>query len=224
MIEEWNWKALVGLLASGFSTLCQLVGIQLCVQIIRKGATDLMSPVPFIAFFVGACLWTKYGLMQNDANLVLSNIFALLLQLVYIGVFYVYTIKKSHFYRLLTVGAVILFLPLIYVQYFENDPAVGVHHLGLVCCCMSVCCTGSPLATLRDVLRTKSTESMSFLLCFFNFVAALAWFVYGLLLKDSFIIIPNIIGGILGLTQVILFCIYPTSLVLQKPTDAVLTI
>lgn len=32
--------------------------------------------------------------MQNDANLVLSNIFALLLQLVYIGVFYVYTIKK----------------------------------------------------------------------------------------------------------------------------------
>ncbi|XP_025093653.1 sugar transporter SWEET1-like isoform X2 [Pomacea canaliculata] len=132
--------------------------------------------------------------------------------------------RWSHFYRLLTVGAVILFLPLIYVQYFENDPAVGVHHLGLVCCCMSVCCTGSPLATLRDVLRTKSTESMSFLLCFFNFVAALAWFVYGLLLKDSFIIIPNIIGGILGLTQVILFCIYPTSLVLQKPTDAVLTI
>ena len=37
---------------------CHLVGAQLCVRIMKKGSTDLLSPVPFVTFLV---TWSEYS-------------------------------------------------------------------------------------------------------------------------------------------------------------------
>lgn len=183
-----------------------------------------MSPVPFITFFVSGCLWVKYGLIQNNSNLVLTNIAGSVLQLMYIGVFYIYTVKKSQFHRLLTVSLFVLFTPLLYLHYFQTNVSLATRHLGLVCCCLSVCCYASPFASVREVFHTKSTGSMSFMLIFFNFVSAACWFFYGVMLDDSFLAIPNILGMVLGLMQLALFCIYPSSHNRQTTATPVLKI
>ncbi|CAK9169615.1 unnamed protein product [Ilex paraguariensis] len=59
-----------------------------------------------------------------------------------------------------------------------------------------------------QVVRTKSVEFMPFWLSFFLALSAVMWFFYGLLLKDIYIGVPNVVGFVLGLLQMLLYTIY----------------
>nr|GMD78082.1 bidirectional sugar transporter N3-like [Ipomoea batatas] len=49
---------------------------------------------------------------------------------------------------------------------------------------------------------------MPFLLSVFLTLSAVAWFFYGLLLKDFNIAIPNVLGFVFGILQILLYAMY----------------
>lgn len=49
-----------------------------------------------------------------------------------------------------------------------------------------------------------------------SFLVSVQWFAFGLLAKDLFLQVPNLMGSLLSGTQLILFCIYPS-----KPRETV---
>ncbi|CAI0548084.1 unnamed protein product [Linum tenue] len=57
-------------------------------------------------------------------------------------------------------------------------------------------------------MHTKSVEFMPFTLSFFLFLSATLWLAYGLLLHDYYIMIPNGVGVVLGMAQMILYGCY----------------
>jgi len=57
-----------------------------------------------------------------------------------------------------------------YLAIAEKD--TRAFHLGLFCACASMFMFGSPLTALGDVIRTSDTGSLSFPLCFMNFVVS----------------------------------------------------
>ncbi|XP_064614317.1 sugar transporter SWEET1-like [Liolophura sinensis] len=193
------------------SVVVQMVGMQICFRIVRKGSTGDMSNIPFLSYFICACIWLRYGLLTHIPAVVLVNLTAALLQFSYMTVFYLYCLQRTHLYRQYMIGCSTLFGILAYIKYFVPDEATAKDHLGLLGCLFTVIGYGAPLATLADVLQTKSTESMSFLMCFANLVVAFEWGWYGYLLKDAYIGVPNIFGIILGALQMYLFIKFPSS-------------
>ncbi|XP_041366409.1 sugar transporter SWEET1-like isoform X2 [Gigantopelta aegis] len=142
------------------SIACQLVGIEICSKIIKKGAGDI-SPIPFFAFFISACWWLRYGFMQKISTVIMTNVFGAVLQFIYITIYYIYSMRKSHVRRLVSISLVLLFSPLIYTRFYQLDNKVATQQMGTLCIFVTIVCYASPLATLATVVRTKSCDFIS---------------------------------------------------------------
>ncbi|KIH68485.1 mtN3/saliva family protein [Ancylostoma duodenale] len=61
----------------------------------------------------------------------------------------------------------------------------------------------------RVVIRRGATSTLPLPLCVANFLVSSEWFLYGLLVRDVYLITPNGIGSFLALCQLFLFVILP---------------
>ncbi|XP_022085981.1 sugar transporter SWEET1-like [Acanthaster planci] len=188
-----------------------LTGIQICMKIRRQGNTTNVSIFPFLASDISCVIWLKYGILKEDTALIIVNAAGVILQSIYILIFYIHDFEKVAVHRKLSFAGLFIFPVLIYIKFFVDDIGTALGHLGLIGCCCSVVMYGSPLSTLADVIRTQSTASMAFPLSLANFLVALEWAVYGHIITDNFVKIPNIIGALLGFFQVMLFYCYSGS-------------
>jgi len=68
----------------------------------------------------------------------------------------------------------------------------------------------SPLTTMSQVIKEKSSASLNWPVSMMNVLNGTLWLFYGLAIKDLFISIPNTIGAVLGLLQLSLVAIYPS--------------
>ncbi|XP_065836463.1 sugar transporter SWEET1-like [Oscarella lobularis] len=198
-----------GFYCSGFST---------CQQFRANKSTGDVPILPFLATAINAALWISYGTLKEDRTLILINTFGLLLQLVYIAVYFIYTANRSFARnRILMAGFVGCSL-LTYARYVNSvSRESAIFQMGFTCNVMCVLMFASPLSTVALVIRTKSTKSMSFLLSLATTAMGGCWFLYGTLVGDPFVQIPNALGTILGGVQLLLFARYglrsePTSL------------
>jgi solute carrier family 50 protein (sugar transporter) len=93
-------------------------------------------------------------------------------------------------------------------------PVFDAHYtqiLGIACNVLTVIFFASPLATMSQVIKKKTTESMSFPLSLMSAIVTLSWTLYGYLVGDYFVIFPNALGFILAALQLYLFIIYPNT-------------
>jgi len=58
------------------------------------------------------------------------------------------------------------------------------------------------------VIRTECVEFMPFYLSLSTFLMSASFAMYGLLLRDFFIYLPNVIGVVLGAMQLVLYAYY----------------
>ncbi|KAK0070504.1 sugar transporter SWEET1 [Biomphalaria pfeifferi] len=200
-----SWVDILSIAATVTSFIVQFIGIKICFEIISKGNTGDISSIPFIAFFISTAIWLKYGLMTELTNVILTSALGTLLQLIYIYVYYLYCTKKFQFYVFLIIGMMLIVIPLAYVDFYESEFGRAKRNLGVYCGGLTILCYASPLATLSEVLKQKSTHSVSFPLCFVNFVSASLWTLYGAIIKDRVLVISNVFGIFLGFIQFYLF-------------------
>ncbi|XP_027349538.1 bidirectional sugar transporter SWEET16-like [Abrus precatorius] len=129
---------------------------------------------------------------------------------IYILLFLVYSpqdqkVKTALMVAVLDVG----FLgTVISVTLFALHGTIQLTFLGMLCSGLTIIMYASPLLAMKTVIKTKCVEYMPFLLSFFMFLNGGVWALYALLVKDFFIGVPNLIGLILGSTQLTVYVIY----------------
>ncbi|XP_052802287.1 sugar transporter SWEET1-like isoform X2 [Mya arenaria] len=200
----------VGSLCTLSSFTFQLVGMHVCYGIIKKGSLGDMSSFTFISYFVACAVWLKYGLIVNNWVLIAVNAYGAFLNFIYTMIFYRYSVKKTQIHRFFLLGVAMTISPLTYVKYYQTDSSMALNHLGSYCVCLTVIGYGAPLISLVDVVKSKSTESLSFVLILANLGVGILWTIYGGLVGDKYVQGPNGLGAVLALLQLSLFAIYPT--------------
>ncbi|KAJ6705154.1 RAG1-ACTIVATING PROTEIN 1 [Salix purpurea] len=181
------------------------------IRIIKKKSTEDFQSLPYLVALFSSMLWLYYALLQKDTILLVTiNSFGCVIETAYIAIYIVYATKESRVSTtklLISVNVGLLSLILLLTHFLVDGP-LRVQVLGWLCVVVSVCVFAAPLNILKQVVRTKSVEFMPFTLSFFLTLSAVMWFAYGLFLKDLCVALPNVLGFILGLLQMLLYGIY----------------
>ncbi|XP_066359044.1 bidirectional sugar transporter SWEET13-like [Miscanthus floridulus] len=205
------WAFAFGLLGNVISFMTFLAPIPTFYRIYKSKSTEGFQSVPYVVALFSAMLWIFYALIKsNETFLITINAAGCVIETIYIVMYFVYAPKKAKLFTakimlLLNVGVfgVILLLTLL---LFKGGKRVVM--LGWICVGFSISVFVAPLSIMRRVIQTKSVEYMPFSLSLSLTLSAVAWFLYGLLIKDKYVALPNVLGFIFGVVQMVLYVLY----------------
>ncbi|KAK9080565.1 hypothetical protein SSX86_000323 [Deinandra increscens subsp. villosa] len=200
-----------GLLGNVVSFMVFLSPLPTFYKVYKKKSTEGYQIVPYVVGLFSAMLWIYYALLKVDAMLLITiNSVGCFIQTFYICVFLFYAPKKARIESLKLVGLMIVvgFGLIVGLTQFLTHGASRVTIVGWICLIFALCVFVAPLGVVRQVIKTRSVEYMPILLSLALTLNAVTWFFYGLLLHDFNIAIPNVLGFIFGLLQMILYFVY----------------
>ncbi|CAD6228883.1 unnamed protein product [Miscanthus lutarioriparius] len=182
-------------------------------RIIRKRSTEDFSGVPYNMTLLNCLLSAWYGLpFVSPNNILVSTINGTgsVIEAIYVVIFLIFAVDRRARLRMLGLLSIVasIFTTVVLVSLLALHGNARKVFCGLAATIFSICMYASPLSIMRLVIKTKSVEFMPFLLSLAVFLCGTSWFIYGLLGRDPFIIIPNGCGSFLGLVQLILYFIY----------------
>ncbi|KAL8123247.1 bidirectional sugar transporter SWEET11-like [Apium graveolens] len=205
------WLFAFGILGNLVSFLVYLAPIPTFYRIVKKKSTEGFHSIPYVIALYSATLMIYYALNKSDATLLITiNSFGIVIETIYLSIFIAYASKKL---RVSTIKLVVLlnvvsYVMIVGVTYFFIQPPKRVHVLGGINLLLSFIVFVAPLSIIKKVIQTRSVEFMPFWLSFFLSLSAVMWFFYGLLSKDVYVAVPNILGFFFGILQMVLYAVY----------------
>ncbi|GAV81643.1 MtN3_slv domain-containing protein, partial [Cephalotus follicularis] len=176
----------------------------------RKSAEGFQS-IPYVVALSSAMLLIYYGFLKTNAYLIISiNAFGIAIELTYLILYMIYASGKQKCFTmklllLFNIGAYGLIFVLTFLLLKGSN---RVNAVGWICAVYNVAVFAAPLSIMRRVIKTKSVEYMPVTLSMFLISCATMWFFYGLLVNDYFIALPNVLGFLFGIAQIILYFMY----------------
>nr|UJT76393.1 bidirectional sugar transporter SWEET2a [Hemerocallis fulva] len=185
-------------------------------RIIRNKSTEQFSGLPYIYALLNCliCFWYGLPFVSHGVILVSTvNSIGACFQLAYVIIFIVFADTRGKLKMSgLLVGVLVVFALITYCSLEFFDHSMRQLFIGYLSIASLISMFASPLSVIRLVVRTRSVEFMPFYLSLATFLMSIAFFAYGMLLEDFFIYLPNGIGSILGVIQLLLYVYFNKSL------------
>jgi solute carrier family 50 protein (sugar transporter) len=199
-----------------FISICLfLAPVKTFMRIHREHSTTEFSSVPYLSTFMNCWLWVFYAWFTGGviASLI-TNLAGGGLASIYLAIFIYYCAgDREDLIARVAIGAGVLLLVLGLVWFYDQDNyfqggKLSSFYFGLFAGMGSVAMYGSPLAIIRLVIKSRSSEFLPILVVLTGVLTSSSWTAYGLYLGDPWITFPNGLGALLGCIQVIVWWIY----------------
>ncbi|KAK6793245.1 hypothetical protein RDI58_006698 [Solanum bulbocastanum] len=181
-------------------------------RIIRNKSTEQFSGLPYIYALLNCliCLWYGTPIVSPGIILVFTvNSVGAVFQLAYILIFIVYAERTKKLKMLgLLFGVFAAFVAVVSISICLFQPPNRQTFVGYLSVISLISMFASPLFIINLVIRTSSVEYMPFYLSLATFLMSLSFFAYGMFKQDPFISVPNGIGEVLGIIQLVLYWRY----------------
>ncbi|KAJ4955146.1 hypothetical protein NE237_011929 [Protea cynaroides] len=180
------------------------------VQIKKKGSVEQFSPAPYLATLLNCMLWVVYGLPMVHPHSILVitiNGFGVGIELIFVFLFIFYSDGNKRLKVIVVLLVEFAFVALITVLVLTLLHTVATRSLvvGCIAVFFGTLMYAAPLSVMKLVITTKSVEYMPFYLSLASLANGICWTIYALIHFDLFITIPNSLGTLFGLVQLILY-------------------
>ncbi|KAK6947952.1 SWEET sugar transporter [Dillenia turbinata] len=213
MVSPNAIRTALGILGNIISFVLFLSPVPTFVQIWKKGSVEQFSAVPYLATFGNCMLWVLYGVpvVHENSILVLTiNGIGCLIEVSYLVLFVLYSDKKRRVMVLLISLVEVIFVGILAALVLTLAHTLKMRSLvvGILCIIFNILMYASPLSVMKMVITTKSVEYMPFSLSLAAFCNGLCWTAYALIPFDPFVAVPNGLGTLFGLAQLILYATF----------------
>ncbi|GAB4834608.1 hypothetical protein Ancab_032871 [Ancistrocladus abbreviatus] len=213
MVSAAAIRVAFGVLGNVVSIILYLSPTPTFVKICKKGSVENYSATPYLMTLFCSMTFLLYGLpivTPNSFALVTICSAGCLIELVFLLLFLIYSGKRTRIQviLILTLGitaVTVLAASVLSLVHATKRRSQIVGSFGIIA---STAMYASPLTIMKLVIRTRSVEYMPFFLSLAAFSNAVIWFIYAIHPFDLYIAIPNSLGSLLGLAQLILYAVY----------------
>ncbi|XP_006443343.2 bidirectional sugar transporter SWEET9 [Citrus clementina] len=177
-----------GLLGNIVSFLVFLAPVPTFLIIYKKKSSEGYHSIPYVIALSSATLLLYYGLLKSNAVLIITiNSIGCVIEVIYLMLYLIYAPQKQ---KSFTIKLILVFnvgafaLMMVIVNFFVKGPN-RVTAVGCVCAVYNVAVFSAPLSIMVTIN-----------------------FFYGLFVKDMVIALPNVLGFLFGIAQMILYLVY----------------
>lgn len=172
---------------------------------VHSKSTGGYTVAPYISSLLCCSLWLLYALLagSSKSELIPLNLMSFIIYSLYCGVFMYYSSSRFRILQIYMAGATSLAVAILVGLLTQSLMFIGV--LATLANCVMF---AAPLAVMQAVIETRSVRYMPFLLSFSSFLCATTWLAWALVVDDYFVLIPNALGTIFGITQLGLYSMY----------------
>lgn len=206
-----DFKDTLATSASLSTVLLFMTGMFTVNKIMKRNSVGDDSYAPFITGFLSCSLWLRYGILIEDATITLVNSVGAFLHISYLTIYIFHSKSKVGIMRQQVPPMMCLLLVLFYSYYWEENVDVVKFHVGVIASAVTIAFFAAPLTKLMHVIRFRSVECLPFPMIVGSFAVSGQWLLYGIILQDPFITLPNSLGCFLSSVQLMLFLIYPVT-------------
>ncbi|KAI4303626.1 hypothetical protein MLD38_039234 [Melastoma candidum] len=206
-------RTAVGVVGNVISLFLFLSPMPTIVRIWKKGSVEQYSAAPYLATLMNCMMWVLYGLPMVNPNstlIVTINGAGTLIEIVYITT---YLINADNRKRLKVIAVAVMEVAFVLVVFLViltvvHTPERRSTIVGIMCIVFACMMYAAPLSVMRLVITTKSVEYMPFCLSLAGFANGICWTTYALIKFDLFVAVPNGIGTLFGLAQLVLYGVF----------------
>ncbi|KAF7806101.1 bidirectional sugar transporter SWEET5 [Senna tora] len=217
MVNTDSIRTVVGIIGNVISFGLFLSPLPTFVKIFKAKSVEEFKPDPYLATILNCIMWSFYGssLVSEDNILVLTiNGIGFFIEVFYTLIFFTYSNwnKRKKILIVLFIEAIFTVVVIFCTLHFVHTLKQRTMIIGIICIVFNILMYFSPLTVMRLVIKTKSVKYMPFLLSLANFANGLIWVIYAAFRWDPYLVIPNGLGALSGLVQLILYaCYYKTT-------------
>ncbi|KAJ6714305.1 BIDIRECTIONAL SUGAR TRANSPORTER SWEET [Salix viminalis] len=213
MVSAELARDVVGITGNVISLFLFMSPVPTFVQIWKKKSVEQFSAAPYLATLINCVVWVLYGLpiVHPHSTLVWTiNGAGTAIEIVYLVLFIIHSDSKKRLKVLLIVLAEVIFMAVLttLVLTLVHTTKKRTVIVGVVAIVFNAMMYAAPLSVMKMVITTKSVEYMPFFISLASLANGVAWSAYALIKFDPFILVPNGMGTLFSVAQLILYAVY----------------
>ena len=176
------------------------------VKVIKGQMTWKQSPgVLLLCSFLNCILWSDYGLITNQFLLYLANGLGGTITLIYITIFLIHVADRkvllSLFYNFFLICCIVE----IYFVFYYLVPSKVT---GIIANIFNVLMYAAPGEKIYQICKGASYQLIPIWSTIGGTACSTSWMCYGIYQKDYYVVIPNALGVLASIVQIVIFVIY----------------
>ena len=168
-----------------------------------------------IMSFMNCILWADYGLVKNDFQVYFANGLGGSITLIWIVIFLIFFAKKNIGLALVYNAALIAVIVGIMFAFYYLDLEIT----GYCAMVFNILMYAAPGEKIIKVVKTQDYKLIPIFSTVGGLACSLCWLMYGIYQSDWKLIVPNGLGLLFAVLQVIAFLIYYLNKSLDFPGE-----
>ena len=176
------------------------------LKVIKGEMTWKQSPgVLLLCSFLNCILWSDYGLITNQFLLYLANGLGGTITLIYITIFLIHVADRkvllSLFYNFFLICCIVE----IYFVFYYLVPSKVT---GIIANIFNVLMYAAPGEKIYQICKGASYQLIPIWSTIGGTACSTSWMCYGFYQNDYYVVIPNALGVLASIVQIVIFVIY----------------